>query len=92
MAIYLKKKVYIFGRCKSIHVYVFCVSPFLFDFIIIIITAQGCSRSNMFVHFLKILVLFLNKGLEMNAFLVFVLLSDSSINRKNNRQINRLLK
>ncbi len=50
--------------------YVFCVSPFLFDFIIII-TAQGCSRSNMFVHFLKILVLFLNKGLEMNAFLFF---------------------
>ncbi len=26
----------------------------------------------MFVHFLKILVLFLNKGLEMNVFLVFV--------------------
>ncbi len=25
----------------------------------------------MFVHFLKILVLFLNKGLEMNAFLFF---------------------
>ncbi len=46
----------------------------------------------MFVHFLKILVLFLNKGLEMNAFLVFCFLSDSSINRKNNRQINRLLK
>ncbi len=42
------------------------------------------------MHFLKILVLFLNKGLEMNAFLGF--LSDSSINRKNNRQINRLLK
>ncbi len=50
--------------------YVFCVSPFLFYFIIII-TAQGCLRSNMFVHFLKILVMFLNKGLEMNAFLVF---------------------
>ncbi len=50
--------------------YVFCVSPFLFYFIIII-TAQGCLRSNMFVHFLKILDLFLNKGLEMNAFLVF---------------------
>ncbi len=26
----------------------------------------------MFVHFLKILVLFLNKGLEMNVFLVFL--------------------
>ncbi len=41
-------------------------------YFIIIITAQGCLRSNMFVHFLKILVLFLNKGLEMNAFLVFL--------------------
>ncbi len=50
--------------------YVLCVSPFLFNFIIIIITAQGCLRSNMFMHFLKILDLFLNKGLEMNAFLV----------------------
>ncbi len=50
--------------------YVFYVSPFLFNFIIII-TAQGCLRSNMFVHFLKILDLFLNKGLEMNAFFVF---------------------
>ncbi len=55
--------------------YVFCVSPFLFYFIIII-TAQGCLRSNMCVHFLKILDLFLNKGLEMNAFLVFLFLSD----------------
>jgi len=41
-------------------------------YFIIIITAQGCLRSNMFVHFLKILDLFLNKGLEINAFLVFL--------------------
>ncbi len=38
----------------------------------------------MFVHVLKILVLFLNKGLEMNAFLVFFY----PIHRKNYQQIS----
>ncbi len=59
----------------------FVLVHFYFIIIIIIITAQGCLRSNMFVHFLKILDLFLNKGLEMNAFLVFIRFIEKIIDR-----------
>ncbi len=59
----------------------FFVLVHFYFIIIIIITAQGCLRSNMFVHFLKILDLFLNKGLEMNAFLVFIRFIEKIIDR-----------